>query len=309
MTQDLNHLRSFVAVAKAGSFIGASQRLQIPRSSLSRHVKALEEGLGVSLISRTTRQLHLTDEGQQLFERAETSLRALDNALLETQDASGAVQGHLRITAPADLGSNLLHRILPAFQRDNPSVKISLNLSDRQIDLVGEGYDLAVRAAAGLPDSTLRARKLGSTLSGFFASPAYLKAHGTPQNLAQLKDHRLLAPGAGLRLDLPFKDASCPRGIQLDPALKSNSFQFLMRAAIEGGGIAVLPYLNVSDDVTSGRLVQVLPDASASVGNVYLVTPGNRHITTALQVLMDYLDAEIRPLLQDGPNKTLASAG
>src|SRR5450432_3748982 len=185
---DLNHVAVFIRVVELESFTAAAKQLGLPKSSVSRTVTRLEEDLGVRLLQRTTRTLHLTEAGHAYYERARVALTGLEEAASAATDMSTVPRGVVRVTAPGDLGVLNLADIVWRFSRAYPLVHIELSLSSRFVDLVAEGFDLAVRAGK-LTDSTLIARKIGSDSLGIFAAQSYLKRRGRPKAFSALTEH------------------------------------------------------------------------------------------------------------------------
>ena len=193
---DLNDIRVFVEVVKAQSFTGAGRALGMPRSTVSRRIAKLEKRLGARLLHRTTRRLQLTDIGSSYFERCAQSLSAIDDAEVEVRASQDTPRGRIRVTAPHDLGRHLapvVRRVIGTY----PDVTIDVELTQRMVDLVGEGFDLALRAASQMPDSSLIARRIGGGDALLYASPAYLAARGTPHDIGDLAAHDCLVLGGG----------------------------------------------------------------------------------------------------------------
>lgn len=185
-------MKTFCAVADAGSFVRAAQALELSKPAVSRHVGALETRLGVRLLNRTTRRLSLTEEGEIFYARSKDLLTGLAEAESELRLRSGAARGLLRINAPVTFGIRHLAPLWGAFRDRHPQVRLDLTLSDRVVDLVEEGYDVAIRIAE-LPDSTLVSKRLASTRIVVCASPEYLEARGEPQHPSELADHAVIA--------------------------------------------------------------------------------------------------------------------
>ena len=187
---DLNRVAAFVRVVQDGSFTSAAKSLGLPKSSISRSVAQLEQELGLRLLHRTTRQLHLTEAGTAFFERASRALGDLKDARSAAADMSGDPSGRVRLTAPVDFGVAVLASIVTRFSRKHPRILIETVLTSRVVDLVGEGIDLGVRMGA-LRDSSLVAKRIGPLRSALFAAPKYLAKKGTPTTLEDLAKHRL----------------------------------------------------------------------------------------------------------------------
>lgn len=285
---DLNHVAMFVRVAEKGSFTAAATELGVLKSSVSRSVAALEATLGVRLLHRTTRRLHLTEAGQAYLQAVRPAVSGIQEASAQAADAGTEPQGLIRMTAPESFEP--LAPILARFLERYPKVRIELLLTGQRIDLVAEGFDLAVRAGA-LPDSTLVARKVEDTELGLYASKRYLRLHGRPTTLADLAQHRLLllrSPHgrAIMRLTGPNGEES----IEVTGPLSVNELRFMWNAAEAGMGIALLPSLPGLSDT----LVRVLPKYHLTGQALYVVVPSARHEPARVALLRDTLVRELR---------------
>src|SRR3954468_1318017 len=187
-TMDLNHVAVFARVVELQSFTAAAKQLGLPKSSVSRTLSRLEDELGVRLLQRTTRKLHLTEAGQAYYERARVALTGLEEAASAATNLSAEPRGTVRLSAPADVGILNLGELVARFVRKYPLVHVEISFSSRFVDLVAEGFDLALRAGK-MADSSLVARKIGSDALGIYASANYLRRRGRPKTLADLADH------------------------------------------------------------------------------------------------------------------------
>lgn len=283
---DLNEVRVFVKVVQAGSFKQAAKQLGMPNSTASAKVSALERRLGVTLLQRTTRKLHLTEQGERYFRRC---LRGLDEILGAEAEASSAqqgVQGHLRVTAPVDLGSTCLTGLISAFRKKFPQVSVELILSDQIKDLVAEGIDVAIRAG-NLSDSGLIAKKLGVALWVPFASPQYLKSAGTPRHPKELGSHACLqfTPFG----DGPWELSSGRSTVKLPVTrqIGGNDVNLLKALIMEGNGIGLLPTFACHTELKQGKLVRVLPEWRAYLDPVHLVYPAQRFVAPKVRAFVD----------------------
>src|ERR1044072_3490538 len=188
----LQQMSSFVAVVDAGSFVGATKATGLSKAAVSRHVSDLEQRLGVRLLQRTTRRLSLTDEGRMFFGRAKELLESIDDAESELTLRTGEARGVIRVNAPLTFGALHLAPLWGPFADANPQVSLEITLSDRVVDVVEEGYDLAIRITS-IPDSTLVTRKLATTRMVLCASPTYLKRHGAPAHPAEVAKHAVIS--------------------------------------------------------------------------------------------------------------------
>jgi DNA-binding transcriptional LysR family regulator len=283
---DLNHLEIFVKVVQLGSFTAAAEALKAPKSSVSRAVSALEDALGVRLLQRTTRSLSLTDAGRTYFERVQGALGALTDATSEVMDAGGAPRGLVRLTAPADMA--ILAVKLGSFLARYPGIKLQLLLTNRRVDLVQEGVDLAVRAGA-LTDSTLIARRVGVSRMGLYASVAYLAQHGTPTRLEELPRHAcVLFRGQG---GTGIWQLTGPEGkvqVQVQGQLDADDFGFVHQCVAAGLGIGLIPGIRVNCPGQE-TLVRVLPAYAFRAGDLHVVTPSRQQEAARVRLLRDYL--------------------
>lgn len=291
---DLNLIRSFVAVADAGSFTSAADLLGVGRPMVSLHVARLEKSLGVRLFDRTTRHVALTDAGSRLLERSAPLLRAL----LEVADAEGAaapdLQGRLRISAPVDHAAQVLAPVLVEFSRLHPRLEIELRASDKVGDLVTEGIDVAFRLG-WLRNSSLRASKLGDFEQGLVAAPGYLDAAGVPSHPDDLVHHAWVALTL-LRSALTWQFRG-PKGheatVRMKALLRTDSPLVLRALLMTGAGISAMALLHVQRELHTGELVRVLPKWALPPGGVFAVFPPGSHIPARSQALVDFVRQQL----------------
>lgn len=297
---EIEEIVAFLRVAETGSFTSAGERLGLPKSTVSRRVARLEAKLGVQLVHRTTRSLALTEAGGLFHEQAARALAALEEAAHAARAGRESPRGHLRLTAPYDVGAGPLAPLIAAFTREHPEVTVELVLTDRTLDLVAEGIDLALRGAAALPDSSLVGRKLASLEFWLVASPAYLKRRGTPRTPAELLDHDLALMRANHgRAKLPMRHADgTSEELTVRATVSANGFGFLRSAALAEGHIAMLPDIYAGPEVRSGRLVRVLPAYTVGTGNMFLVHPAAKVLPAKARAFRDFLLAHIDVLTQ-----------
>jgi len=279
---------AFVAVAEHGSFRGAARALAIPKSTLSQRVAALEGHLGAQLLVRTTRSVQLTDVGasyQREITPAIDALRAAESTVAMLQ---AKPSGRLRVTAPYELGRSLLPAILAEYGTLYPDVVLDVYLADRVVNLVEEGFDLAIRIGP-LADSGLVARRLGPPKShGLYASRAYLKRNGVPRRPADLAKHRcLVMSGAQTPTTWTFEAGRTKSHVQIRPVLAVNSFDVLMRLARAGLGVVVIPELVVGGP--DEPLRRLLAGYNLPVRQSFAVYPSARNVSPALRTLVDLL--------------------
>jgi DNA-binding transcriptional LysR family regulator len=282
-------MQAFVAVVEAGSFVGAAEALGISKTAVSRLVGELEARLGARLMHRTTRRLSLTEEGERFHARSRELLAGLEEAETEVQAQAGDAVGQLRVNVPVSFGLLQLAPLWPRFMQRHPRVVLDVTLSDRLVDLVDEGFDLAVRIAR-LPSSSLVSRQLASTRMLLCASPDYLRAHGTPTHPAELAGHAvisytLLATGE----QWEFQGPDGPITVKVHPRLRSNSGDTCCVAALQHQGIVLQPAFLVDAALRTGALVELLPDYPAATLGIYAVYPSRKHLSPKVRVLIDFL--------------------
>jgi DNA-binding transcriptional LysR family regulator len=290
-TMDLNQVRVFVQVVEAGSFTAAGTRLGMPKSTVSARVSQLEEHLGVRLLQRTTRSLGLTDAGAAFFDRCARIVADLDEAERSITDLAAAPRGTLRVTAPIEFSMSILGDLVAGFGERFPEVSIEVVVSDRVVDLVDEGIDLAIRAGR-LKESSLIARRLARITTHLWASPGYLERHGTPKSPRQLERHACL-----LFSSLPEPDQWSlhdRRGkevaVRVRGVLSVNSLHTVRDAAARGMGIALLPLFLTSGEDSAG-LTRVLPAWSGAESALHAVYPSSRYLSPKVRAFVDYLGA------------------
>ncbi|MGO1541844.1 MAG: LysR family transcriptional regulator [Luteimonas sp.] len=293
--QRLDDLTLFLRVLDRGSITAAAHSLDLSPAVASQRLKRLERELGVRLLHRTTRSLHPTPEGAALARRGRALVEELESLGADLREAGSGVAGTLRVTAPVSFGRQYIAPLLSAFLARHPRLRISLNLDDRVVDLVGAGYDLAIRIGR-LEDSGLVARPLAANRRLLCASPGYLAGKGTPESPADLARHDCLL--------LSGRDGLQDRWHLLDPAgsqvqvrvhgrLDSNHGEALRDAAVAGLGIALHSLWHVHNDLREGRLVQVLPDYPVPTGAIHAVMPERRLVPPRVRAFSDYLAASL----------------
>lgn len=279
---ELELMGLFATVVEQGSFTRAAELLGMPKSSVSQKISRLESQLGVRLLQRTTRRLSLTPQGEIYVEHCRGLLTLARSANLAMARLRSAPAGRVRITAPEATGTLLLGPILAEFRALYPEVVLELTLSDEQLDLVGEGYDLALRAAP-LKDSSLICRRIGEVARYLVASPGYLARHGMPQRLVELTHHVCLVHTA-----LPVWPLQ-EGGWRPQGACVSNSLLALRELALHDGGIALLPQHVCESGLASGKLQKILPMIPIPTNPFYLIYPSREHLAPALRSLMDFV--------------------
>ncbi len=286
----LEDMETFARVVEAGSISGAAERLGVAKSVVSRRIANLEERLGAQLFRRTTRRLNLTDTANSFYDRCVRILADVQEAEEAVSDEHATLHGRLRVAVPLSFGLMHLGPAIDDFLKVHPAVEFDLDFNDRQVDLLMEGFDVAVRIAH-LADSSFIARRLATIKVAVCASPGYLERHGTPGTPAELRDHTCLT-----YTHLP--DPSLwtyegPDGKYLSVRVKSrllaNNGDFMCEAAIAGQGIASLPTFLVYKAIAQGRLVRILPDYAWPSIDAYAVYPQTRHLSHRVRAFVDFL--------------------
>ncbi|CAO1658677.1 HTH lysR-type domain-containing protein [Halomonas sp. NYA30] len=281
----LEHIVAFVRVAELGSYTRAAEALDISRTRVSRQVMALEKALGARLIQRTTRRLHLTEAGERYLMRAQGVLQALDEAAAEVGQGTSDVRGRLRVNGPMSFGTRYLTPLVTQFMLTHPALDVRLDLNDRRVDLLEEGYDVAIRIGS-LPDSSLVARRLTRCRLLFCASPEYLATHGEPVSVNDLNEHRCLRYRSGQQ-SADWQIAT--QSLTVNGPLESNNGDVLTQAAEAGLGIAQQPSFLVTESIVSGRLVPILTDEPAVRLDVHALYPARRYLPAKVERFIDLL--------------------
>lgn len=283
-------LQTLVAVVDAGSFSAAAERLGLARSAVSRRIAELEARLGAQLLHRTTRRLSLTGAGQQYYERGVRLLADLDEAEQVVISGQAALRGRLRLAAPLSFGLLHLAPVVDRLLAAHPELVLDLDLNDRQVNLVEEGFDLALRIGQ-LADSNLVARRLAPVRFLLCASPDYLRRHGEPSTPQALAGHPGLVYG-----NIPesqqwsFVDgAGHSVSVRLPTRLRANNGDLLLQAALDGVGVAALPTFLCHRAVAEGRLRALLTDYRLPASALYAVYPSRRHTPARLRLLLGVL--------------------
>jgi DNA-binding transcriptional LysR family regulator len=280
---DLNLLGLFVAVAETGSFSEAARKLGLPKSSVSRGVARLEADVGAQLLHRTTRHVTLSTAGTALYERAAPLLASLKEAVGALPEREETPSGELRLTAPHDMGATFLPAVIARFTARYPSVRVDCRLTNRNVDLVAEGFDLALRAAsAKLADSSLTVRRLGTLDVQLFASPTYLARRGTPRTPEDLAQHDFVAFRG-------FKYSGELGLSEKNARVLGDDMLFLREAVKAGSGIGLLPTFLAQADVTSGQLARVLPRYTQPSTALVMLYPRTQHVPRKVSAFRDFL--------------------
>lgn len=282
-------MKTFAAVVDAGSFVQAADALSLSKPAVSRHVAELEQRLGVRLLHRTTRKLSLTEEGRLFYGRCKTLLADVEVAEEEITSQSVAVKGLIKVNVPVSYGLLQLAPLWPEFMARYPEIEMDITLADRMVDLVEEGFDLAVRIAR-LPNSSLVSRKLAATRLVLCASPGYLKKHGQPLHPSELLQHAvlsysLLASGDQWNFEGPEGSVA----VTVKPVMRTNSGDTCIAAARKHQGVVLQPSFMVDADLHSGALVELMPQYRSIEFGIFAVYPTRQYVSPKVRALIDFL--------------------
>jgi len=286
-------MRVFCLVAELKSFAAAAQRLRISPAMASKHVMQLEKRLGTRLLNRTSRRVSLSESGTLYFEQTRQMLDSLDEVEAAVSHATVVPRGTLRLTAPVWMANTIFASVLADYQARYPDVRLDVDLSGRLVNLVEEGFDLALRATAA-PDEALIARPITNVPFYMVAAPAYLKRAGRPAKLADIAGHALLHYALYPGESFSFEGENGPETIKLDPVLRSANETLLHMAALEGMGLAFLPKWLVAADIAAGRLEHLMPDHVVFVGKLFAVYPSRKYLSAKVRTFIDFVAADKR---------------
>lgn len=285
----LEDMQVFIRVVEAGGIGRAAEQLDIAKSAVSRRLSELEKRLGVRLMNRTTRTSSLTEAGESYYQQV---LKVVDQVVEINSDLQGAecrLAGTIRIAVPLSFGLLHLSSVIDLFVKQHPEVNIHIDFSDRQVDLIEDRFDLALRIAR-LKDSSNQARKICPCHHVMVASPAYLEEMGVPRSPADLEQHRYVKYSGSGEDHVAITNAKGKRQrAHLVSSMVSNNGDFILKMACAGHGIVVLPTFIVSEAVASGALLEVLPDWSLPSLDAWLVYPRNRYLPRRVRLLIDFV--------------------
>lgn len=291
----LSDVAVFVQVVESGSFTAAAERLQVSKSVVSKYVTRLEARLGARLLNRTTRRLSLTEVGRVFYERSREGLSAIEEAEREVSRLQGTPTGMLRLNTPMSFGVLHVAPVLPDFMRRFPEISVEVDLDDRQVDVIDEGFDISVRISE-LPDSSLVARRLAACRHAIVAAPGYLEKHGWPKRPADLARHNVISyryQASSLNWHFRGPDGK-PVSMPVSGNLQMNNSLALREAMLAGIGIARTPTFLVGEDVARGSLVPILTDYQALEVSVYLVYPERRHLSPKVRAFIEFMAERIQ---------------
>ena len=285
----LDGMRTLVAVASEGSFSRAAARLNMSPQLVSKYIAQLESRLGARLINRSTRRLSITEVGQAYYERCRDVLAEIDEMENAVSDAATTARGTLRINAPMTFGTMHLSSAIAEYQRGQPEVSVDLTLDDRVVDIVSEGYDIAIRIGR-LRESSLVARKLAPVRLVVCASPDYLDERGVPDTPRDLKNHECLRYTLSSRADRwEFRVGDETQDVQVTGSFLANNGDAIRLAALAGRGLALQPTFIVGDDVRAGRLQLVLRDYEVEPMGVYAAYAHRKYLSGKVRTFVDFL--------------------
>lgn len=284
------NMNAFVRVVEAGSISAAADRMGVAKSAVSRRLKELEEHLGAELFHRTTRQMNLTDSGRAFYQQSVRILADTLEAEHATSQFHGALKGNLKVAVPLSFGLMHLGPAINAFLQTHPDIEFDLDFNDRQVDILAEGFDLAIRIAS-LPDSSLIARRLAPIQAVLCASPAYLDRMGRPQMPEELIHHRCLAYNLISNFEnWNLYDANGQAvKTKIKPYLKASNGEFLRACAIDGLGIVLLPAFIAYKEIESGALIPLLTEYRLPQLAAYALYPQTRHLSQRVRAFVDFL--------------------
>ena len=283
----------FSAVVDASSFVAAADSLGMSKAAVSRYVSELEQRLGVRLMHRTTRKLSLTPEGEVFLARCRDILASIESSEAEISTRSVTASGLLKVSVPVSFVIRHLAPLWSEFLSDHPQVTLDVQLADRVIDLVDEGFDLAVRIAR-LPDSSLISRQLASTRLVLCAAPSYLKRRGTPAHPSELAQHDVLGYSLMAMGDQwQFTGPEGPVSVKVRPRMWTNNGDSCVAAALQGSGIQLQPTFLIDDELASGQLVEILPQFRSVELGIYAVYPSRKFVLPKVRAMVEFLANEL----------------
>ena len=301
MELDLNDYYYFVHVVEKGGFAAAGRALAVPKSLLSRHLRQLEDRLGVRLIQRSSRQFVVTDVGQAFYRRARAALDEMEAAEAEVRCHTDSLSGRVRLSCSVGMAQYALAEVLSRFLLEHPGVELIQNVTNRQVNLIEAGIDIALRGHVGaLPDSSLIQRSVARAPWYLFASPTYLEGAGAPSHPEDLGSHACLK--AGWRPELGewslLGPKQTPCTVRFRPRLCSDDMSTLKQAAAAGLGIVALPAYVCRQELIAGELVPVLPDWLAADAQISLLKPTSRGALPVVRALTEHLCKELPPITE-----------
>lgn len=290
----LDEIVAFVAVVERGSFTAAAEAMDMSKSVVSKYVTRLEEELGVRLLHRTTRRLSLTEAGRIFFARSKAGLVEIEEARAAVTHLQSTPRGTLRLNAPMSFGILHIAPALAEFQQEYPEVEVDLNLDDRKVDVIEDGFDLTVRISE-MPDSSLVAKRLAPCRHVVVASPEYLRRHGTPRQPQDLERHNVITfryQESAHRWH--FRDAEGGlASVDVTGSIQVNNSLAIREALLTGAGLTRTPTFVVGEDLKTGRLCEVLSGYESLEVSIFLLYPQRRHLSPKVRAFVDFMAARI----------------
>jgi DNA-binding transcriptional LysR family regulator len=283
-------MHTFRRVVERGGFSAAAADLELSNAAVSKHVRELEEELGVALMTRTTRRIRLTEAGEDYFRRCCRILDDIEAAELEAGASQIEPRGRLRVSAPMTLGLLHVAPLLSEFAALYPLVQLDLSLDDRFVDLVQEGFDVGLRARRQLEDSSLISRRVCRVERALVAAPSYLAHSGEPQSPAELSAHRLLVYNlAAQRNTWELFEGETRHSVELRPFMQANSGLALRAPLLAGAGIALTPTFVIGDELRTGRVQRIMPRYQPASYDLHVIFPGSRHRAPKVRAFVEFI--------------------
>ncbi len=297
----LTEMEAFATVVDQGGFTDAARKMGISKSAVSKHVSSLEGRLGARLLNRTTRRVSPTEIGLAYYDRARRVLNDAGEADSLVTSMQGVPSGQLQVSVETDFGVNLLSPVIGDFLQEFPDINVNMELNNRYVELISEGFDLAIRIGEQ-EDNTLRTRKLAETEKCMVGAPSYFEKYGRPERIDDLNDHKLLhysneSSAAVWKLTSPSGEQ---RQVRTAGWLSVNDGQSLLNAAVSGLGVAYLPSFIYADALEKGLVVKAIPDLPVECQGIYVVYPPGRYVQPKVRAFIDFL---IRSFADKGPSE------
>lgn len=282
-------MQIFVAIVETGSFINAADKLSLSKSAISRFLNTLEQRLGVRLLQRTTRKVTLTNEGNLFYQRAKDILALIEESESALHPHQSEPSGLIRINVPVSFGIHHLAPLWAEFQSRYPKIELNVTLNDKIVNLLDDGFDLAVRIAH-LPNSSLISKKLASTRIVLCASPAYLAKYGAPTHPSELTQHRLISYShRGIENERTFHGPDGATTVRYQASFNTNNGDTCRAIALQDGGIILQPTFLIQHDLLQGSLVEILPEYHYTTLDIYAIYPSKRFLPLRVRCLIDFL--------------------
>lgn len=294
---NLNEIAVFVKVVETGSFTSAARSLDMPKSTVSARLSSLEERLGVTLIRRTTRKLHITDAGRAYYEKCQEAILKISEAEEQVTQSQSAPSGLLRITAPVELGGCLLPHVIDEFNSIYPKVHLEVILTDRTVDLVSDGIDIGIRVGQ-LKDSSLISKKLGMIYFAPFASPKYLKKNGEIKSPKDLENQQII-PFAPLSTnEWTLVGNKEKKTIKITKKTLINDLNLIKNLTCMGQGVSLMPTFLCYNEVKTGRLIRILPNWRTELRPVHFVYPSQKFVSPKIRGFIEVASKIIKEQLE-----------